>query len=811
MHEKTLRDTIPTTLGVSLVFLFFMLSSVGSTVSWSNGGYSADPSHPDYGTHDWIAQHALDWLPDNEKQYILNNLALYLYGTELPDNNQASDGIGDTANHHVYYHSDNRLQEDNSAVRASAEFSEALTFLEAGDYADAAKTAGIMSHYIADLAAFGHVMGSGTDWGAETHHSDYESYVNDRTSSYSSTFDTYLCYDGQLSNISAYDAALQLAYNTTFGVNGSLTCVWMDNNYNWDNPVFTNRAGQSLNLVVNYLTDVLHTLYLSSILQSSNSTQQSTTAHIVINELEQNPAGTDAGNEWVELYNPTTSTVNIGGWTVSTTSGVNVTLTIPPGTSFIAKGYYVVTYGSQWLDNENESVILRDASGNEVDRTPLLSDTYNDGRSWQRYPNGLDTDTISDWSFRFSTMNSSNGGAVERSPSAISISVSPSAITIGSSIIVSGATSPTQSGVTVTLSYTVPAGTIINRTVTTTLDGRYSDNYIPSVVGSWTVSASWAGDSSYSGAISSTQTFNVLNVVLPSSITCQASKSSIVESDTITIYGSLSPALAGKVILLTYTKPDATIITRSATTLSNGSYSDVYQPDAKGSWMVNASWVGDTSYQNSSSPNVSFEVTQRSSTPGSGCVIATATYGSAMASQVQVLRDFRETIALKTFAGSSFMLVFNSWYYSWSPSVAATIAPNDSLRAAMAVVLQPILYILQVATATFSALSFNGEFAIVMTGFVAVALIGLVYFVPIFTLAFVGAKRLKRNIALPNATHSLRFTGIPWIASVALITIAELALAPMLMMIATGAYVIFTLFLIVGTVSLWLAGFYEKS
>ena len=33
--------------------------------------------------------------------------------------------------------------------------------------------------------------------------------------------------------------------------------------------------------------------------------------HIVINEIEQNPSGFDEGNEWVELYNPTTSDVNL--------------------------------------------------------------------------------------------------------------------------------------------------------------------------------------------------------------------------------------------------------------------------------------------------------------------------------------------------------------------------------------------------------------------------------------------------------------------------------------------------------------------
>jgi len=117
-----------------------------------------------------------------------------------------------------------------------------------------------MSHYLADMAVFGHVMGDGTDWGTETHHSDYENYVNTRTSSYNAEFNVFLSFDGNLSLISAYNATILLAYDTTFD-NGSLTCVWMDQNYDWDNSTFQNRAGASLNLAVNYVTDVLHTLY----------------------------------------------------------------------------------------------------------------------------------------------------------------------------------------------------------------------------------------------------------------------------------------------------------------------------------------------------------------------------------------------------------------------------------------------------------------------------------------------------------------------------------------------------------------------
>jgi hypothetical protein len=266
-EKRTGRQTMKITLAIPLLVLL-LASSVGLAQCWSNGGFSDDPSHPDYGTHDWIAEHALDWLPTQEKQYITDNLAAYLYGTELPDNSNSSapGHIGDVAKHHIYYWSNGTLQDDASAVRASAEFQTALNFLNTGDYADAAETAGIMSHYIVDVAVWAHVMGASTDWGAETgnNHQNYEAYVETRTSSYSDTYNQYLLFDGNLQIISAYDAALDLAFDTTFDHGGTFTCVWMNNNYNVSNPIYWNRAGESLNLAVNALTDVLHTLYIGS-------------------------------------------------------------------------------------------------------------------------------------------------------------------------------------------------------------------------------------------------------------------------------------------------------------------------------------------------------------------------------------------------------------------------------------------------------------------------------------------------------------------------------------------------------------------
>jgi len=251
------------TVAFSTAILCLLLAFVSPSLCWSNGGFSSDPLNTKYGTHDWIAEHALDWLPDEAKRWILANKALYLYGTELPDNGQAPDGIGDTQLHHVYFYADGRLMDDSSAVRANATYRQSLGCLLRGDMASAAKYAGAMTHYISDVAVFGHVMGKATPWGEEVHHSDYESYVNSKTSSYHAEFNAYLRFDGSLDIITAYDAAVRLAYDTTFDSSGrGLTCVWMDQNYNWSDPTFRDRAGESLNLAVNLVTDVLYTLYV---------------------------------------------------------------------------------------------------------------------------------------------------------------------------------------------------------------------------------------------------------------------------------------------------------------------------------------------------------------------------------------------------------------------------------------------------------------------------------------------------------------------------------------------------------------------
>mgnify|MGYP000020468873 CR=1 FL=1 len=172
------------------------------------------------------------------------------------------------------------------------------------------------------------------------------------------------------------------------------------------------------------------------------------------------------------------------------------------------------------------------------------------------------------------------------------------------------------------------------------------------------------------------------------------------------------------------------------------------------------------------------------------CIIATATYGSELAPEVQFLRNFRDDIVLSTFAGSQFMKVFNAWYYSFSPSVASLIANNLILKSIMKVILYPLIGILHLSALTYQVFSFNSELGVVMAGLVASALIGIVYFTPIALTILAVIRRIKK---IEFRLNQLKFLAIPWITSLALILLAEILISPSLMMFATGAFVILTL------------------
>ncbi len=289
--------------------MMILISVSFNSTAWSNGGYSDDINNPDYGTHDWIAEKALAMLPVNESQYIRDNFNQYLYGTELPDNPVGlfNDGIADTSNHHVYFEISGTVTDNASADRAEAMYDDAMAYILVHDYKNASKCAGEMTHYISDLAVFGHVMGYFTAWGEESHHLDYETYVLD----HQADFKSYIVFDGILSEISAYDATIELAHDTAFDDGGTgRDCLWMDQNmpeldHSWTDSDFEDRAGRSMNLAVNLVADVLHTLAIESGYTGSETPSVDDTDTDPVNddtEAEETPADEIPGFElWTML------------------------------------------------------------------------------------------------------------------------------------------------------------------------------------------------------------------------------------------------------------------------------------------------------------------------------------------------------------------------------------------------------------------------------------------------------------------------------------------------------------------------------
>ena len=76
---------------------------------------------------------------------------------------------------------------------------------------------------------------------------------------------------------------------------------------------------------------------------------------------------------------------------------------------------------------------------------------------------------------------------------------------------------------------------------------------------------------------------------------------------------------------------------------------------------------------------------------GGGCLIATATYGSEMAPQVQYLREIRDNQLMNTESGMSFMNGFNQLYYSFSPHIADIERENPVFKEMIKIGITPLL------------------------------------------------------------------------------------------------------------------------
>ena len=90
-------------------------------------------------------------------------------------------------------------------------------------------------------------------------------------------------------------------------------------------------------------------------------------------------------------------------------------------------------------------------------------------------------------------------------------------------------------------------------------------------------------------------------------------------------------------------------------------------------------------------PEPTLEPVPQQPEQGGGCLIATATYGSELAPQVQQLRELRDNTLLQTNSGSAFMESFNQFYYFFSPTIADWERQNPMFKETVRLTITPLL------------------------------------------------------------------------------------------------------------------------
>jgi len=122
---------------------------------------------------------------------------------------------------------------------------------------------------------------------------------------------------------------------------------------------------------------------------------------------------------------------------------------------------------------------------------------------------------------------------------------------------------------------------------------------------------------------------------------------------------------------------------------------------------------------------------------GGGCLIATATYGSEMAPQVQFLREIRDNQLMSTDSGVSFMTGFNQFYYSFSPYIADYERENPMFQEAVKIGITPLLSSLSIMSHA------ESESQVIGYGIGVILMnIGMYFVAPV--MLFYGIKKVRR-------------------------------------------------------------------
>jgi len=190
-----------------------------------------------------------------------------------------------------------------------------------------------------------------------------------------------------------------------------------------------------------------------------------------------------------------------------------------------------------------------------------------------------------------------------------------------------------------------------------------------------------------------------------------------------------------------------------------------------------------------------------------GCLIVTAAFGSPLAGEVQLVRDYRDSTIRQSYTGSQFFLGFNAWYYTFSPAVADYIATHPLVKSVMQVCLVPLLEIVLLSQNLYVMLGFSPELATVCVLLFGAALYSLTY---IFPPAFLTVWLAKRNGWMVPTSIRMKPVLLVWIFVLCGLAAGIVLSIDILTIVLSGLLVATTVVLIAGTSSLALIRYLEN-
>lgn len=192
---------------------------------------------------------------------------------------------------------------------------------------------------------------------------------------------------------------------------------------------------------------------------------------------------------------------------------------------------------------------------------------------------------------------------------------------------------------------------------------------------------------------------------------------------------------------------------------------------------------------------------------GHGCLIVTAAFGSPLAGEVQLVRDYRDGTIRQSYTGSQFFTGFNAWYYAFSPSAADYIATHPLVKSVMQVCLVPLLEIVLLSQTLHTVLRFNPDVATVCVLVFGACLYSLVYILPpaFFTVWLAGRKGWR--VPAPGRMKPVL---VLWILMLCGLAAGIFLSIDLLVTLASCLLVVCTVVLVAGTGSLSLSGYILK-